>query len=80
MTLGILLKRNGAKTTLLVVLDILLLACITEIFQLFIEGRSALLHDVAIDFIGGIIGIGIALLVLKRNTDHLAPDTTRGDS
>jgi len=46
----------------------LTLACaiIDEIHQLFISGRSGQPSDVLIDMIGGIIGIGLYLLMIKR--------------
>lgn len=68
MSLAIFLKRTGAKTSYQVILDILLLACITEIFQLFIEGRSALLRDVIIDFGGGLAGTTIVSLFSRHRS------------
>ncbi len=67
MVLGMLLQRTGSKPTRQIVLDLLLLACITETLQLFIPGRSALWVDVGIDLSGGLTGIFFFQIFLQRN-------------
>jgi VanZ family protein len=64
MALGFILLRNGAKSVRHVLIDLLMLASMTEILQLFIEGRSALWDDVGIDFAGGFFGVGAAVVWL----------------
>lgn len=75
MILGYLFIQNGAKPIIIVVKDIIFLSCITEMLQLFIDGRSALIGDVFIDIIGGITGICLALIARRvltfTPTSHL---------
>ena len=47
--------RPGDRTP--TALDLLLLVCVTELSQFFIDGRSPLLTDVLIDMGGGGMGV-----------------------
>ena len=40
-------------------------AATDEFHQLFVEGRSARIFDVTVDFVGGVIGISFVQLILK---------------
>lgn len=57
-----------------IIIDIFMLACGTELAQLFIEGRGALFTDVVIDMAG--CGVGILLMIVirskkKRNIEYV---------
>lgn len=62
MTIGFIISSIGTSF-IRITLDILLFASTTEILQLFIPGRSALLGDVIIDFSGGLIGMLLFLTI-----------------
>ncbi|MFC1830823.1 VanZ family protein [Thermodesulfobacteriota bacterium] len=49
-----------------IILTIIILACGTELAQLFVEGRSALLTDVALDLAGCAFGSILWILLRKR--------------
>ncbi len=46
----------------LILLDLVLLACATELSQFFIDNRSPLVTDVLIDMAGGAAGLGLCLI------------------
>ena len=54
------------RSLYLIMLDLLLLAATTELLQLYIDGRSALLTDVLIDGAGALFGCSCARLRPKR--------------
>lgn len=58
---GFLYFRRGSDSVLKIFVDIGMLACGTELMQLFINGRSALVGDVFID----LAGAGCAVVVLS---------------
>ena len=55
----------GWKVTVMTLLAVLLYAMSDEFHQLFVEGRSARIFDVTVDFVGGVIGISFVQLILK---------------
>lgn len=55
----------GHKKTRDVLLEILILACASELMQLYAEGRSAQVTDVLIDCAGGMTGIILASIIRK---------------
>ena len=57
----LLLWQNIHSKPLLILIDVLMLACATEFLQLFVEGRGALPLDVVIDMAGS----ATALLIYK---------------
>jgi VanZ family protein len=63
MGLGFLLAGTKSTSMSMALLDLLLLASVTDILQLFIEGRAALWGDVAIDIAGGGAGIFVFLIL-----------------
>lgn len=73
MGLGTVLIWNKPLFIQQTLLDLLLIACGTETLQLFIEGRSALLSDVGIDFMGGLTGVIIGLFLLKLRAPKQRP-------
>ena len=56
---------SGWKVTVMTLLAVLLYAISDEFHQLFVEGRSARIFDVTVDFVGGVIGISFVQLILK---------------
>lgn len=47
---------------------IVMLACGTELIQIYIDGRTPLFSDVLIDISGGLLGIALAkLFCFKKN-------------
>jgi len=68
--LGILLRYHRPKRPVrMLILDLFLFSCATELSQLFIDGRTALFSDILIDLTGGMSG---CLLAGKRVTGILA--------
>ncbi len=63
---GVLYFRQGGRTLSDIFVDIGILACGSELMQLFIEGRSALVGDVVIDFAGA----GCAIILATNCTNE----------
>ncbi len=63
---GILYFRQGGRRVSDIFADIGILACGSELMQLFVEGRSALVGDVVIDFAGA----GCAVLLATNCTNE----------
>ena len=57
---GLLYARQGRGTVWRTLVDTGMLACGTELLQLFIDDRSALVGDVVIDM----VGVGFAVLIV----------------
>lgn len=49
---------------------IVMLACGTELIQIYIDGRTPLFSDVLIDISGGLLGIALAKLFCFKKTNH----------
>ncbi|MEN1967797.1 VanZ family protein [Lentibacillus sp. N15] len=63
------LRRSGMygyRITLIALLTSVLYASTDEVHQLFVPGRSGEIRDVLIDSAGACVGIGMALLVVRR--------------
>lgn len=63
---------KGKNSFWQVMFNILLLAGGTEIAQIFIDGRSPLFADFFIDLAGGIFGVTLTSLILKKKENNLA--------
>jgi VanZ family protein len=73
----ILRQNNPARPVTLLMFDIFMLACATELNQLFIESRSPLVIDVIIDMTGGGAGLLVAeslrsVEVRRRDEDRIS--------
>ncbi|BHH84237.1 hypothetical protein LA52FAK_25260 [Desulforhopalus sp. 52FAK] len=62
---GVLFLYRGTRTIWQILIDVTILACGSELIQLFIEGRSGLVGDVFIDLAGA--GCAIVLLTICTN-------------
>ncbi len=58
LTLVLILVRPG-RNRLAILYDVLLIACATELLQLFVAGRTASLNDLLIDAVGATLGVGV---------------------
>jgi VanZ family protein len=62
---------RGARTLLVLLLSILLLAVVDEVHQHFIPGRSMDVHDWMADALGAAVGIAFATM-RRRAREHAA--------
>ena len=62
--LALLLKMTSpSRPTRLLLFDLFMLACATELSQFFIDDRSPLISDIIIDMAGGLTGLGVSFFV-----------------
>lgn len=64
--------KNIKQNTIFVVILIAAYAMIDEVHQIFIPGRSCELFDFLADVTGGMIGLGIAYLILIKKWSKIA--------
>lgn len=64
-------KITGLRQVLFAVIFSFLYACSDEFHQLFVEGRSAQISDIALDTCGAILGAFLVLLIKRRKRNAL---------
>lgn len=64
-------RPSGYIETINILLDILLLACATELSQFYIEGRSPLFSDIGIDMTGCLFGLFLYLTSYRIKRQRL---------
>lgn len=63
----LLLFKDSSRSIRLILLELFMFACATELMQFFIDGRSPLMTDVVIDLAGGVVGMVAGRYLLNRS-------------
>ena len=69
--------RNANKLSLQALLGGFIYACSDEFHQIFVPGRGSSISDILIDTAGVILGILLALLIIRRIRRHTAVEMSQ---